>query len=111
MNEKQNVCPCCGHVIKSTKWLYKEQWTDALRAEFKNCGWILSYFYSLEKGCDARPVGSPTCERRIIPLPESIKEWIASNPEPQMTCDEFIVTLAKRVEALEAALAEKGDPK
>lgn len=42
------------------------------------------------------------------PAPIFMMEWAQSNPRPNMTRDEFIVALAKRVEQLEAALAEKG---
>lgn len=42
------------------------------------------------------------------PAPEFLKEWIEHNPDPDIHRDQFIVALAKRVEALEAVLAEKG---
>ena len=42
------------------------------------------------------------------PAPIFMMEWAEYNPYPGKTRDEFIVALAKRVEALEAALAEKG---
>ena len=45
---------------------------------------------------------------RIEPAPIFMMEWHETNPEPGMRRDEFIVALAKRVEALEAALAGKG---
>lgn len=42
------------------------------------------------------------------PIPEFLKEWIEKNPCPNIHRNQFIDLLAKRVEALEAALAEKG---
>lgn len=42
------------------------------------------------------------------PMPVFLDEWIENNPQPTMSRDEFIHSLAERVLALEAALAEKG---
>lgn len=44
---------------------------------------------------------------RSEPAPIFLMEWAENNPEPQITRDEFIVTLAKRVEALEAKLGKE----
>lgn len=53
---------------------------------------------------------SPYNPLRVVrePMPEFLKEWMEQNPNPNIHRDKFIVVLAKRVEALEAALAEKG---
>lgn len=44
----------------------------------------------------------------IEPAPLYLEEWAERNPRPGIDRDKFIVALAKRVEALEAALALKG---
>jgi len=44
----------------------------------------------------------------IAPMPCILHEWMKIHPYPNISRDEFIVTLAKRVETLEAVLAEKG---
>lgn len=45
---------------------------------------------------------------QFIPLPKATRDWIAANPAPLQSQRAFLVSLAHRVEALEAALAEKG---
>lgn len=50
----------------------------------------------------------PCVHTATEPAPIFMMEWAEYNPFPGISRDAFIVTLAKRIETLEAALAEKG---
>lgn len=65
--------------------------------------------FQVMKGLELR--GCSMMERAINKIQwggRYMKEWETLNPSPNLNRNEFIVTLAKRVETLEAALAEKG---
>lgn len=50
-------------------------------------------------------------KRRLAQESEQFKNWEKQFPRPSLNRDQFIVALANRVAALEAALAEKGGVK
>ena len=106
MKEKgTDVCPVCGQITQpSTQWLIKEQWEQEVERRIKR-----------ELGCHVEriyfglgvfyPFGGTKTN-----IPASIKEWIADNPAPKRSAKDpaTIADLARRVSALEAAIAKKG---
>lgn len=86
-----------------------EQWEDALKIEFRRLGWNLDGIIFILDKCSVSPIEGDLRAISYIPTPKAIKEWIANNPKPQMSRNDLILHLAKRVETLETALAEKGE--
>lgn len=84
-----------------TNHYFTEWWERAMELFFlkKTKRLLGTYFPSSEKIVID---GSCACE----PMPEFLKEWLERNPRPGIDRDKFIVALAKRVEALEAAIKE-----
>ena len=103
MKEKETcVCPVCGQTKQPTKWLFREQWERAL-------------FMRIQKGTGKLPVrffySTNTFDSNgefDIPIPQTVIEWMNKNPCPKISRQDYIVSLAERVSALEAALVEKG---
>lgn len=93
--------------MKQTNHYFDEWWERNVRrfVREKSGERIHGYFPSIDK-ITVIHLG------RTIPTPEPsplfLKEWYESKPRPNISRDEFIIALAKRVEALEVALAEKG---
>lgn len=91
---------------------FKEWWETQARLYAASKGMLLENFdpkceeirVTCIRGTRLKPYVSATIE----PAPIFMMEWVQSNPHPDLTRDEFIVALAKRVERLGAALAEKG---
>ena len=100
MKENQNLRDKNGHCF------CKEQWEAALVTEFEKLGFSLSHYY--ECGAEPRCRIYTNGRRVYIDTPKPIREWIENNPKPDIEHEELIVLLAHRIEALEAALAEKG---
>ena len=100
MKENQNLRDKNGH------FFCQEQWWVALIAEFEKFGFSLSHYseFGSEPKCRIYTNG----RRVYIDTPKPIREWIEKNPKPDIEHEELIVLLAHRIEALEAALAEKG---
>lgn len=84
-------------------YLFYEQWErDAVNQLYADARVPIRHI-SLSTG-----TYSPMNGRRFVPLPKATRDWIAANPAPKQSQREFLVSLAHRVESLEAALAEKG---
>lgn len=92
MKEKIVPCPNCGHShpIKNEGYQFLEIWDKAL-ADFayKWCGISGVEMWSngkiVEIGC--YPYRG---HRELDPVPTPIKEWIALNPRPKLTRDQFL---------------------
>lgn len=86
---------------------FDEWWTRNVKGYVvqKSGAWIDDY-YPATGTIQVRKIGE--FGPRMEPAPLYLKEWVELNPRPGIGRDAFIVALAKRVEALEAVLAEKG---
>ncbi len=107
MKEKENffTCPRCGgkHPINNENYLFYEQWKRALENRLCADAGMPFSSISVPGGCYWTLV-----DRVLMPLPPATKKWIEETPEPKINSQGFLIKLAQRVEALEAALAEKG---
>lgn len=84
-------------------YLFYEQWErDATNQLYTDAGVAIRHI-SFNTGTYL-PMDGP----RFVPLPKATRDWIAVNPAPRQSQRAFLVSLAHRVEALEAAIAEKG---
>lgn len=107
MKEKETaVCPCCGGTLQiQGKALFVEHHKELWEEIAKKLGVEDTYEYSFGKlyhGVYACGVG--ITENK----PAGLIKWEQENPRPQINQREFVLLLANRVAALEAALAEKG---
>lgn len=105
MKEKETVtvvCSHCGQTKQPTKWLFREQWERALFMRIqKETGELpVRFFYSTST--------FDSTGRFDIPIPQTVVEWMSKNPCPKISRQDYIVSLAERVSALEAALMQKG---
>lgn len=84
-------------------YLFYEQWErDAVNQLYADAGVPIRHI-SLNTGTYLPMDGA-----RFVPLPKATRDWIAANPAPKQSQRAFLVSLARRVEVLEAALAEEG---
>lgn len=101
-NSNPDVCPCCGQNIsklEKIKYLFIEQWCDALR---KEAHIHKIEFGSFEEACILGNALSPSG------LNSNLLTWEIKNPRPEINHIDFTVQLAQRVEHLESLLREKG---
>lgn len=84
-------------------YLFYEQWErDATNQLYADAG------EPIRNICFNTGTYLPLGGVRFVPLPKATRDWIAANPAPKKSQHAFLASLAHRVEALEAALAEKG---
>lgn len=108
MKEKETVtvvCSHCGQPIQSPQqWLFREQWELGWHEQARYFGFYADIINPGEDRVYVIGVGERT-------KPMALRKWEKANPCPKIDQQVFIVTLANRVLALEAALAEKGGAK
>ena len=93
---------------KNGRFFCQEQWDVALRAQFEELGLRLAHYSPWAPAEPRCLIKNSSATTYLANTPKSIQKWIEDNPMPEIRKDELIIILAKRVEALEAALAEKG---
>lgn len=108
MKEKETVtvvCSHCGQTKQPTGWLFREQWERSLFMRIqKETGRLVDRIFYSTNTFDSNGEFD-------IPIPQTVIEWMDKNPCPKISRQDYIVSLAERVSALEAALAEKGGAK
>lgn len=108
MKEKETkAIPVGVQTTQPTKLLFREQWEREVKLRIqRELGCLVERIYfGLNTFC---PFGG-----REMNIPSSVMNWIANNPAPKRYAKDpaTIADLTMRIEALEAALAEKGGTK